>query len=68
MKFGKVFVFPDPDSRVKFEPLKLVETLECFFFAAHIWQDPTNMGSDRGKFTKVNLSISAGARCVFLAV
>ena len=57
MNFGKKIVFPDPDSRVKFEPLKLVKTLG----ALHITQEQSNMGSDRGKFTKVNLSISAGA-------
>ena len=63
MKFGKKIVFPDPDSRVKFEPLKLgyVKPLECvFFWELHIDQEQSNMGSDRGKFTKVNLSISAG--------
>ena len=62
MKFGKIFVFPDPDSRVKFEPLKLVyvKPLECAVVALHINQEQSNMGSDRGKFTKVNLSISAG--------
>ncbi len=59
IEFGEKIVFPDPDSRVKCKPLKLV-----FFVASlHITQDPTNMGSDRGKFTKVNLSISVGALC-----
>ena len=37
MKFGKIFVFPDPDSRVKFEPLKLVyvKPLEFTGWLAH---------------------------------
>ena len=63
MKFGKKIVFPDPDSRVKFEPLKLVyvKPLECILSWAEVNQDPTNMGSDRGKFTKVNLSNKRGA-------
>ena len=32
MKFGKKIVFPDPDSRVKFEPLKLVYLKPLKFF------------------------------------
>ena len=62
IEFGAKIVIPDPDSRVKFEPLKLVQTLECIlFWCLHIDQDPTNMGSDRGKFTKVKSFDKRGA-------
>ena len=63
MKFGQNFVFPDPASRVKNEPLKLVtDPRVAFCTFVHITQERTNLGSDRGKFSKENLSISAGAR------
>jgi hypothetical protein len=71
MKFGESFVFPDPASRVKNEPLKLVtDPRVAFRTFVHCSQERTNLGSERGKFTKVNLSISAGARglCGFVGL
>ena len=71
MKFGESFVFPDPASRVKNEPLKLVtDPRVAFRTFVHINQNPTNLGSERGNFTKVNVSISAGARgfCGFVGL
>ena len=45
---------------VSFDKMKPLELCVVRFF--HITQNPTNLGSERGKFSKENLSISAGAR------
>ena len=65
MKFGESFLFPDPDSRVSHEPLKLTETkpLECFAEHELLTLPKTRHLWDREgeSLLDVKLSIRAGA-------